>query len=84
MICVNSGRVMINARASLCNALTHYQVLDGGGKYTTENEAWFTTIAYMTFSAGFAQAGFDYVNYKCLCVMGKSGFKELAWKDMHK
>jgi len=60
------------------------KALDGAGKYTTENQDWFRTVAFLTFSAGFLQAFFDYVNYKILCIVESSGTTIIAWKDMHK
>jgi len=60
------------------------KTLDGAGKYTTENQGWFDTVAFLTLNAGMAQAGFDFINYKVLVVVSTSGNKELAWKDMHK
>lgn len=60
------------------------KVLDGAGKYTTENQEWFRTIAFLCFLAGFLQAFFDYVNYKILCIVEVSGNTVIAWKDMHK
>ena len=60
------------------------QVLDGAGKNTVENEKWFDTMAVLGLQLGFVQAFFDYVNYKILCEVQKTGFKDIAWKDMHK
>jgi len=60
------------------------EVLDGAGINTTENQDWFATIAFLTFGAGFLNAGFDYVNYKILCLVEESGTSVIAWKDMHK
>lgn len=56
------------------------KVLDGAGKYTTENQTWFRTVAFLCFQAGFLQAFFDYVNFRILCVVEVSGNEEIAWK----
>jgi hypothetical protein len=60
------------------------KVLDGAGKYTTENQTWFRTVAFLCFQAGFLQAFFDYVNYRILCIVEVSGNQDISWKDMHK
>jgi len=38
----------------------------------------------IVFFVGTFQAGQDYIAYKCLSLVEKSGNAELAWKDMHK
>jgi len=60
------------------------KTLDGGGKFTTENQDWFRTVAFLTFQVGWLQAGFDFVNYKILTLVEESGNSVISWKDMHK
>jgi len=51
---------------------------------TLDGQDFFTSVNLIVLMVGSMQAGQDYVAYKVLAIVEKSGTEEIAWKDMHK
>jgi len=51
---------------------------------TLDGQDFFTPVNLIVFFVGTMQAGQDYIFYRILCVVEKSGLKDISWKDMHK
>jgi len=51
---------------------------------TLDGQDFFTPVNFIVFFVGTMQAGQDFIFYKILCVVEKSGLQDISWKDMHK
>lgn len=51
---------------------------------TLDGQDFFQPVNLIVFFVGTMQAGQDYIFYRILCVVEKSGLKDISWKDMHK